>query len=232
MNAGDLVRLDVGCEWNHYGGDLGRTVPVSGRYSADQREIWDIFVSAYHAGAKSLREGATVDQVFAAWSAELIRHRESARSALAKQAVDGWSKREQVPNWQIHTMNLSIAGVQGPMRAGTTLAFEPIASIGGQGYYLEDLFLITKEGAELLTPGVPYSAEEIELRDAGPKIKRHHVTGFRSPCPLPDVHVNAHRFEASHNWTGRVVQTIRNTVTDQKWLGYSVAAPLLPPSSP
>jgi Xaa-Pro aminopeptidase len=55
MNAGDLVRLDVGCEWNYYGGDLGRTVPVSGRYSADQRETWNMFVSAYHAGVKSLR---------------------------------------------------------------------------------------------------------------------------------------------------------------------------------
>jgi len=169
MNAGDLVRLDVGCEWNHYGADLGRTVPVSGRYSADQCEIWDIFVSAYHAGAGLLRDGATVDQVFAAWSAELIRHRESARSALAKEAVDEWSKREQVPNWQIHTMNLSAGGVQGPMRAGSTVAFEPIASIGGQGYYMEDLFLITKEGAELLTPGVPYSAEEIELAMRGRK---------------------------------------------------------------
>ena len=83
MAAGDLVRLDVGCEWNHYGGDLGRTVPVSGRYSDDQREIWNIFVSAYHAGAKSLRERATQQQVFAAWSAELLRHRDSAKGSLA-----------------------------------------------------------------------------------------------------------------------------------------------------
>jgi Xaa-Pro aminopeptidase len=140
MNAGDLVRLDLGCEWNHYGGDLGRTVPVSGRYSTDQREIWNLFVSAYHAGVKSLREGVTVDQVFDAWRAELIRHRESARSTLAQQAVDEWSKREKVPFWQIHTMNLDEGDVQGPIRAGTTIAFEPIASIGKQGYYLEDLF--------------------------------------------------------------------------------------------
>ena len=75
MNAGDLVRLDVGCEWNHYGGDLGRTVPVSGRYSTDQREIWNIFVSAYHAGAKSLREGATQDQVSPQLARFLVRNR-------------------------------------------------------------------------------------------------------------------------------------------------------------
>jgi hypothetical protein len=45
---------------------------------------------------------------------------------------------------------------------GPSIAFERIASIAGQGYYLEDLFLITKDGTKLLTPGVPYSAEEIE----------------------------------------------------------------------
>ena len=52
--------------------------------------------------------------------------------------------------------------VQGPLRPGMTINFEPIASIDGQGFYLEDMFLITKEGAELLTPGVPYTAEEVE----------------------------------------------------------------------
>jgi Xaa-Pro aminopeptidase len=176
MTAGDLVRLDVGCDWNHYGGDLGRTVPVSGRYSSDQREIWNIFVSAYHAGVRSLREGATAGQVFDAWRAELLRHREAVKSTLAQQAVVEWSKREKVPFWQIHTMNLDVGIVEGPMRAGTTIAFEPIASIGGQGYYLEDLYLITKEGADLLTPGVPYAADEIEaaMRLNGDKSVPHH----------------------------------------------------------
>jgi Xaa-Pro aminopeptidase len=50
----------------------------------------------------------------------------------------------------------------GPLRQGTTINFEPIASIDGQGFFLEDMYLITKDGAELLTPGGPYSAEEIE----------------------------------------------------------------------
>jgi Xaa-Pro aminopeptidase len=43
-----------------------------------------------------------------------------------------------------------------------TVNFEPIASVDGQGFFLEDMYLITKDGAELLTSGVPYSAEEIE----------------------------------------------------------------------
>ena len=162
MHPGDLVRLDVGCEWDHYAGDLGRTVPVSGHYADDQRETWNIFVVAYQAGVKSLREGVTVDQVFDTWRTELLRHRESAKGALAQHAIDAWSKRENVRYWQLHTINLDAGHVEGPLHAGTTIAFEPIASIDGQGFYLEDMFLITKDGAELLTPGVPYTAEEIE----------------------------------------------------------------------
>lgn len=162
MRAGDLVRLDVGCESDHYQGDLGRTVPVSGRFSEDQRETWNIFVAAYHAGCKTLREGVTVDQVFDAWRTELLSHRSSAKTPLARHAIESWSKKENVPYWQVHTMNLIAGAPSGPLRAGTTIAFEPIASMDGQGFYLEDLFLINKNGAELLTPGVPYSADEIE----------------------------------------------------------------------
>jgi Xaa-Pro aminopeptidase len=162
MHPGELVRLDVGCEWEHYQGDLGRTVPVSGKYSDDQRETWNIFVAAYQAGVKSLREGTSADQVFDTWRAELLRHRESAKSDLARRAIDAWSQRENVRYWQLHTINLDAGHVGGPLHAGTTVAFEPIASMDGQGFYLEDMFLITKDGAELLTPGVPYTAEEIE----------------------------------------------------------------------
>lgn len=162
MKSGDLVRLDVGCESNHYQGDLGRTVPVSGRYTDDQRETWNIFVAAYKTGVQSLREGTTVDQVFDAWRGELLRQRASAKTSMAQRAIDDWSKRENLPFWGPHTINLDAGFIDGPLRAGMTIAFEPIASIDGQGFYLEDMFLITKDGAELLTPGVPYSADEIE----------------------------------------------------------------------
>ena len=161
IRAGDLVRLDVGCEWNHYQGDLGRTVPASGRFNPAQREVWGIFLNAYRAGAKALRDGATVNQVFEAWRGEIARHKDSARSNLALHAVEAWTKRENVPYWSVHTTSLTVRDPE-TLRAGMTVDFEPIASVDGQGFYLEDMFLITREGTELLTPGVPYSADEIE----------------------------------------------------------------------
>ena len=162
MRSGDLVRLDVGCEWDHYIGDLGRTVPVSGHYSDDQRETWNIFVAAYRIGALAIRDGVTVDQIFDAWRTELLRHRASAKGVMTQRAIDSWSDRKNVPYWQVHTTNLLAGFPDEPLRAGTTINFEPIASIDGQGFFLEDMYLITKGGAELLTPGVPYSADEIE----------------------------------------------------------------------
>jgi Xaa-Pro aminopeptidase len=162
MRGGDLVRLDVGCEWQHYQGDLGRTVPVSGHYSDDQRETWNIFVAAYHAGATALRGGVSADQVYEVWRSELLRHRTAVKSTLAQHAIDSWSKRENVPFWQIHATNLVAASPPALLPAGMTVNFEPIASVDGQGFFLEDMYLITKDGAELLTSGVPYSAEEIE----------------------------------------------------------------------
>jgi Xaa-Pro aminopeptidase len=156
MQAGDLVRLDVGCEWEHYQGDLGRTVPVSGHYSDEQRETWNIFVAAYQAGVKSLRDGTTQDQVVNAWRRELVRHRATARTAMAQRAIDTWSKSDNTPYLGMpHTMNLDAGSVDGPLRAGMTVDFEPIVSIDGQGFFLEDMFLITKDGVELLTPRCP-----------------------------------------------------------------------------
>jgi Xaa-Pro aminopeptidase len=162
MQAGELVRLDVGCETKHYLGDLGRTIPVSGRYTPEQRETWNLFVDAYRKAAATLREGVKVDDVYEVWSKELLRHRDSAKSSLAKHAIDSWTKRENVPYWQIHTSNVVAWWPPEPFPAGMTVNFEPIASVDGQGFFLEDMYIIQKDGAELLTPGVPYTAEEIE----------------------------------------------------------------------
>ena len=57
LRAGDLMRLDVGCEWEHYQGDLGRTIPVSGRYTEEQREVWNVFVAALSQGSERNKGG-------------------------------------------------------------------------------------------------------------------------------------------------------------------------------
>lgn len=180
MQAGDLARLDVGCEVRHYGGDLGRTVPVSGHFNAEQRETWDIYVAAYNAGAAKLRTGVSPDQVFETWRAEIVSHRKSARSDLARHAIELWSERKNVPLWQIHTMTIMAGPTPDVLPEGATVDFEPNASVDGQGFFMENMYLITNGGAELLTPGVPTTAYEIEAAMAGQK-----PPARRRPAPPP-----------------------------------------------
>jgi Xaa-Pro aminopeptidase len=162
MMAGELVRLDVGCEVGHYEGDVGRTAPVSGRFDPAQRELWTAFVAAYRAAAATLRPGATEGSVFAAWRTELLRHGPRVKTELARRAIQRWSTRENVPYWQIHTTGLATTDVASGLREGMTVDLEPIASIDGVGYFLEDMYRITRDGTELLTPGLPTTADEIE----------------------------------------------------------------------
>jgi hypothetical protein len=115
--------------------DLGRTVPVASHYSDDQRETWNIFADAYRKAATSLRDGTNVDKVYDVWRTELLSHRAAAKSLLAQHAIDSWSKRENVPYWQIHMTNLLAGWPPGPAAPGMTINFEPIASVDGQGFF-------------------------------------------------------------------------------------------------
>ena len=107
-------------------------------------------------------KGRLSTRSFAAWRNELVRHRDSVKSALAKEAIELWSKRKNLAAFDVHTLSPNEGDAQEPFRAGTAIAFEPQASINGQSFYLEDNFVITRTGTELLTPGMPYTADQIE----------------------------------------------------------------------
>ena len=163
MQSGEVVRVDVGCDVDHYRGDVGRTVPVSGRFDAGQRETWELLIGAYRAGLSKFRDGARRDDVFAASLAEIRRRQPALSTALGRKAAEVLLAPDGLKYWQAHGVGLEAAeGMPDTLRAGMVLAFEPIFSVEGQGFYLEDMVLVTKDGHEILTPGLPYSAEEIE----------------------------------------------------------------------
>jgi Xaa-Pro aminopeptidase len=163
MRAGELARVDVGCVGEHYAGDVGRTAPVSGRFTAEQREAWDLFVAAYRAGLAAIRPGRTAHDVFVAWQGEVARRRPALVGAFARQTADQALDSAGTRWWQLHGVGVAAAeGVVDTLRAGQVVAFEPILTVGGVGLYLEDMILVTPAGAEVLTSGLPYTAAEIE----------------------------------------------------------------------
>ena len=163
MKAGEVARVDVGCDADHYKGDVGRTAPVSGRFDAGQRETWELLVAAYRAGLSSIKDGVSANSVFAASLDEVRRRRPALATPLGKKAAEVLLGQDGLRFWGIHGVGLEAGeGAPETLAAGMVVAFEPIFSVEGQGFYLEDMLVVTKTGHEILTPGLPYSAEEIE----------------------------------------------------------------------
>lgn len=163
MQAGEVARLDIGCQVDHYQGDVGRTVPVSGAFTAGQAEVVDLLVAAYRAGLAVLRDGATIPAVTRASIAEVVRRQPTLRTSLGKDAATVITRPDGIPFWQLHGIGLDGAeGLPDTLHTGMTMDYEPIFVVGGQGFYMEDMILVTPTGFEILTKGLPYTAAEIE----------------------------------------------------------------------
>src|SRR5262249_1954730 len=137
MKAGEIARVDVGCDLDHYKGDVGRTAPVSGRFDAGQRETWELLVAAYRAGLTAFRDGVRRDDVFAACLTEVRRRQPALSTALGKGAAETLLSADGLRWWEIHGVGLDSAeGLPNVLRAGMTVDFEPIFTVDGQGFYL------------------------------------------------------------------------------------------------
>jgi Xaa-Pro aminopeptidase len=165
MQSGELIRLDVGCDLDHYLGDVGRTAPVSGQFSAGQREVWQLLVAAYRAGLGYIRDGVTSDDVIHASLNRVHNLRDELKTEMGRAAAAQLLEQAGADSWQLHGVGLESAECCArpkTLRTGMVLAFEPGLSVDGQAFYLEDMVLVREHGSEVLTPGLPYTADEIE----------------------------------------------------------------------
>ena len=160
MQSGEVVRLDVGCDFDMYKGDFGRTIPVSGHFDDGQREVMELLNGAYLAGVDAMKPGATPKDVFKATLSFVEQHQGELKTAMAKEAATDALKRLGFP---LHGLGVDMAeGTPKVFRAGNVLCYEPLFSAGGQAFFVEDTFLITATGHEVLNPALPYDPKDIE----------------------------------------------------------------------
>ncbi len=60
---GDLVLIDAACEYGYQGADVTRTWPVSGRFTPEQRAIYEIVLNVQKTGIEATRSGATIEEI-------------------------------------------------------------------------------------------------------------------------------------------------------------------------
>lgn len=173
---GDLVLLDFGAEYAHYAGDLSRTVPVSGRFSPRQRQVYEAVLRIQKGAIALLRPGNTwaayQEEVRRLVEEELVRLGLVTAEALGDQPADRPLYKKWFPHGVSHGLGLDVHDAvdpAAPFEAGMVVTCEPGLYLReeGIGVRIENDIWITPGGPVDLTGGIPREAEEIESLMAG-----------------------------------------------------------------
>jgi Xaa-Pro aminopeptidase len=189
LRAGELLLIDAGCELSGYASDITRTHPVSGRFSAPQRDVYELVLAAQRAAIGKVRAGAAWNEphdaavrVLAQGMLDLKLLSGSLDEALEKETYKRFYMH-RTGHWlglDVHDAgDYKRDGAWRKLAAGMTLTVEPGLYIRAAddvpealrniGVRIEDDVLVTEGGCEVLTAEAPKAIEEIEAlkRDAG-----------------------------------------------------------------
>jgi Xaa-Pro aminopeptidase len=168
---GDILLLDIGAEYANYDADLSRTIPVSGKYSKRQREVYDAVLRVQKAAIDMLRPGTLLKdyhrEVGALMEAELVGLKLISKVDIAKQDPKHPAYKKYFMHGTSHFLGLDTHDVGNwdiPMEDGNVFTCEPGIYIPaeGIGVRIEDDILVTKKGPVNLMRNIPKEAEEIE----------------------------------------------------------------------
>jgi Xaa-Pro aminopeptidase len=157
IRAGDLILCDVGAAVGGYAADITRTFPVDGRFTAEQRRVYDVVLEAQDSALATLRAGAVYEDV-----------QEKARAVIRSggHIDDFWHGLGHFVGLEVHDSG----DYSAPLPAGAVITVEPGIYLPERGFgiRIEDDYLVTARGYEHLSDGVPRRPGEIEaLRRSG-----------------------------------------------------------------
>jgi Xaa-Pro aminopeptidase len=171
-NDGDLILLDVGAEYANYSSDMTRTIPVNGRYSKRQKEVYNA-VNRVKINATNMLIPGTI---WADYHVEVGKLMTSELLGLG--LIDKVDVQNEDPNWPAykkyfmhgtsHHMGLDTHDyglLWEPMKTNMVFTVEPGIYIPEEGFgiRLEDDVVIQEKGAPLnLMKNIPIAIEEIE----------------------------------------------------------------------
>ncbi|MGQ0813854.1 MAG: aminopeptidase P N-terminal domain-containing protein [Gemmatimonadota bacterium] len=165
---GDLLLLDAGARYRMYCADITRTVPVSGEFTAEQRDFYDVVRAAHSAAIGAIRPGALVDAPHQAVQhvlADGLIQLGVVSGTIESVIEDENGLRRYYPHRTSHWLGLDVHDVgayatrSGPVgfAPNMVLTVEPGLYIAERsiGIRIEDDVVVTRDGCEVLTGAVP-----------------------------------------------------------------------------
>ncbi len=170
---GELVLLDFGADYAHYAADLSRTIPVSGRFSQRQRQVYDAVLRVHHGTRDLMVPGMTLDELNKEVG-KIMSHELAALGLIGKKQVDTFDSedpayRKYFMHGISHHIGMDVHDLSdryAPLQEGMVLSCEPGIYIKeeGMGIRIENNILVTDRGPIDLMAEVPIEAEDIEER--------------------------------------------------------------------
>ena len=179
---GELVLVDAGCEWGLYASDITRTYPINGKFSAEQRAVYDVVLEAHNKACEAIQIGANCTDPQKA--SELSLSQGLKDLGLLTQSMDEIMDKQLFREFYYHKIGhwlgldvhddcpYSIGEKEVTFQKNMVMTIEPGIYVNqtanvddkwkGIGIRIENDILATDTGYENLTSLVPSNADEIE----------------------------------------------------------------------
>jgi Xaa-Pro aminopeptidase len=182
LRDGDLVLIDAGCEYEYYAADLTRTFPVNGRFSAPQRDLYEVVLAAQLAAIDAARPGTPFDRVHETAVAHMVDGlvHLGVLAGSREENLESGAYRRYCAHKSSHWLGLDVHDVGDyrvgdawrALEPGMVLTVEPgiylpdddtvPRALRGLGIRIEDDVLVTRDGHEVLTAAAPKTVAAIE----------------------------------------------------------------------
>lgn len=193
LKDGDLVLIDAGAEYQHYAADITRTFPVNGKFSREQRALYDVVLKAQLAAIKAVKPGNHWNQPHEAALQELVKGLVSL--GLLQGTVEELIASEAYRRFYMHRTghwlgmdvhdvgDYKVGDEWRVLEPGMVLTVEPGLYVAadddtvdarwrGIGIRIEDDVLVTEKGRKILTAAAPKDPDEIEALMAKARARR------------------------------------------------------------
>lgn len=192
LQAGDLVLIDAGAEYQGYAGDITRTFPVSGQFSQPQAQLYDLVLKANQEAIRLTQPGSTLEAIHHA----VLRILTQGLLDLGilkgelEQLIEDEAFKPYFMHGTSHWLGLDVHdvgryrlnGEARPLQPGMALTIEPGLYFApdrdevdprwrGIGIRIEDDVVVTEDGCEVLSQGVPKTRQEVEALMGGEDAK-------------------------------------------------------------
>jgi Xaa-Pro aminopeptidase len=151
IKSGQLLLIDVGAKWEHYSADISRTLPVDGKFTEEQKNIYNIVLKAHIAAISAIKPGVTIREI----------------DDVARDVIRKAGYADDFIHSTSHHLGLDThdaANYWTPLKPGMVITVEPGIYLPESeiGIRIEDDVLVTEKGNRVLSDQIPREIDDVE----------------------------------------------------------------------